>query len=37
MSAYEMAEREGCCGNFNETWGPSPAGFYYMYGFNYGH
>lgn len=35
--AYEESVRTGCCGRHSETLGPSPAGFYYVYGFNFGH
>lgn len=37
LDDYEESERAGCCGSFSIEFGPSPGGFTYDYGFNYGH
>ena len=37
VEAYEEAVRQGCCGCVDVTFGPSPSGRTYMYGFNHGH
>ena len=34
---YDESKREGCCGFEDVTFGPSPGGHTYNFGFNYGH
>lgn len=34
---YEEQQRTGCCGSIDTQFGPSPGGFHYNFGFNYGH
>lgn len=37
LRAYEDAMYDGCCGSVDATFGPSPGGFGYLWGFNHGH
>ena len=36
-SEYGEIRNSGCCGSVDIEIGPSPAGHFYHYGFNYGH
>lgn len=36
-AAYEETRRGGCCGYHDIEIGPSPGGYTYLYGFNFGH
>jgi len=36
-AAYRELQESGCCGSCDVTFGPSPTGRTYSYGFNYGH
>lgn len=37
LNAFDLAEKNGCCGSVSVKFGRSPTGVVYMYGFNHGH
>lgn len=37
VEAYREIQEAGCCGCCDTSFGPSPSGRTYSYGFNYGH